>query len=68
MRTPIGKFPEYHTSADNLTFVKPEALADSLLKLKKIINVIEGNGSYLNLNPKEPGQMRTLFSGRKGGA
>ena len=29
MRTPHGQFPEYHTSADNLEFVKPEYLHDS---------------------------------------
>lgn len=52
MRTPFGEFPEYHTSADNLDFVKPDALADSLEKLKSIINVIEHNQTYLNLNPK----------------
>ncbi len=51
-RTPYGEFSEYHTSADDLTFVKPEALADSLSKLKAIIEVIEDNGAYLNLNPK----------------
>ncbi len=52
MRTPFGEFPEYHTSADNLDFVKPEALADSLSKLTDIIYVIENNRKYLNLNPK----------------
>lgn len=52
MRTPFGEFPEYHTSADNLEFVKPDALADSLSKLKQIIYVIENNRTYLNLNPK----------------
>jgi len=30
MRTPHGKFPEYHTSADNLEFVRPKYLGDSL--------------------------------------
>ncbi|HYW35819.1 MAG TPA: DUF4910 domain-containing protein [Balneolaceae bacterium] len=52
MRTPFGEFPEYHTSADDLSFVKPGALADSFSKLKKMIDVIENNGTYLNLNPK----------------
>ena len=29
MRTPNGCFPEYHSSADNLEFVRPESLEDS---------------------------------------
>src|SRR5579875_2440692 len=29
-RTPNGEYPEYHSSADNLTLVRPEHLADSL--------------------------------------
>jgi len=52
MRTPFSEFPEYHTSADNLDFVKPEALADSLSKLQSIVYTIEYNRKYLNLNPK----------------
>ncbi len=31
-RTPNGRFPEYHTSADNLGFVRAAALEDSLAK------------------------------------
>ena len=52
MRTPHGSFPEYHTSADNLDFVRPENLATSLDAYRQVIEVLEGNGSYLNLNPK----------------
>lgn len=52
MRTPFGEFPEYHTSADNLDLVKPEALADSLSTLENVIDVIENNQTYLNQNPR----------------
>ena len=52
MRTPNGHYPEYHTSADNLDFVKPDSLADSLAKCLAVVTVIEGNRKYLNLNPK----------------
>ena len=69
-RTPHGRFPEYHTSADNLDFIKAESLADSYFKYLEIIDVIENNKKYLNTNPKgEPqlgkrGLYRT-FGGRK---
>jgi len=51
-RTPYGRYPEYHTSADNLDFVKPEALEGSLRTYLAVIDVLEGNRRYLNLNPK----------------
>jgi aminopeptidase-like protein len=52
MRTPNGCFPEYHTSADNLSFVQPEYLADSFSKCVSIIYLLENNTKYLNKNPK----------------
>ena len=52
MRTPHGRFPEYHTSADNLDFVQPKYLGDSFLKYLAVVHVLENNKKYLNLNPK----------------
>jgi aminopeptidase-like protein len=52
MRTPNGKYPQYHTSADDLSLVKPEALAGSLHRLLCIVRTLEKNHFYLNLNPK----------------
>jgi aminopeptidase-like protein len=52
MRTPNGKYPEYHTSADNLELIKPAALAESFCSLAFIIEVLEKNGIYCNVNPK----------------
>lgn len=52
MRSHHGEFPEYHTSADNLEFVDPAALADSLATLLSVLEVLEHNFSYVNLNPK----------------
>jgi aminopeptidase-like protein len=52
MRSPHGKYPEYHTSADNLKFVKSEKLEDSLQKIKSVIEILEGNKTFLSLNPK----------------
>ncbi len=52
MRTPNGCFPEYHTSADNLEFVKPTSLADSWEKCRSVMETLEGNRTYFNQNPK----------------
>lgn len=51
-RTPHGTFPEYHTSADDLNFVQPEQLADSLSACLEVLSILENNGTYLNLSPK----------------
>jgi aminopeptidase-like protein len=52
MRTPNGRYPQYHTSADDLTLVSPSALGESLQQLLRVVQVIEENGRCLNLNPK----------------
>jgi aminopeptidase-like protein len=68
MRTQWGRFPEYHTSADDLTFVKPESLADSLAKCVAALAVIEANRSYRSRNPKgEPQLGRRGVYGTMGG-
>jgi len=51
-RTPHGRFPQYHTSADNLELVKPHCLADSFSKVLAVVDMIEHNGKYLNTNPQ----------------
>lgn len=51
-RTPYGEFPEYHTSADDLTLVKPMRLAESLRVCERACSILEANRSYLNTNPK----------------
>lgn len=52
MRTPFGQYPQYHTSADNLSLLSPHALADSLAVCESIVDVLEGDARYRNLNPK----------------
>ncbi|MCE7985804.1 MAG: DUF4910 domain-containing protein [Caldilinea sp. CFX5] len=69
-RTPHGRFAEYHTSADNLSFIQPWALADALVTYLKVCDVLEGNRYYRRTNPKcEPQLGRRglydLFGGRK---
>jgi|SRR5690242_3176023 len=51
-RTQHGKFPEYHTSADDLSFVAPDALAGTLRFCLDAFRVLESNETFLNLNPK----------------
>lgn len=50
-RTPYGSYPEYHTSADNPDFVRPEAMEDTLETLWDAVRVLEGNRRYQNLSP-----------------
>jgi aminopeptidase-like protein len=52
MRTPHGKFPEYHSSADNLELMDPASLAHSLVTCLSVFYVLENNRRYCNQNPK----------------
>jgi aminopeptidase-like protein len=61
MRTPNGEYPEYHSSADNLSLLRPKSLAHSLAVLKDVVAVIEGNVVYGSRNPKGEPQL-----GRRG--
>jgi aminopeptidase-like protein len=51
MRSVWGTFPEYHTSADDLNFIRPPQLAGSLRVCAAILHVLENNHGYQNLNP-----------------
>jgi aminopeptidase-like protein len=51
-RTPHGRYPEYHTSADDLELVRPLSLADSFAKYMAVLSVLEKNEIYVNQNPK----------------
>jgi aminopeptidase-like protein len=52
MRTPHGQYPQYHTSADDLSFVRPEPLADSFMTCLEALFVLEHDRRRQNLNPK----------------
>ena len=69
-RTPADRFSGYHSSADNLEFVRPEFLADSFRRCLEIVDVLETNGRYLNLNPKGEPQLgkRGLYRSVAGGS
>lgn len=63
-RSSHGQYPEYHTSADNLDLVRPESLKESFETYLDVIDVLENNRTYLNLNPKCEPQLgkRGLYS------
>jgi aminopeptidase-like protein len=60
-RTPHGRYPEYHTSADNLDLVRAECLGESLSVYSKVIDILERNMTYLNTQPHGEPQL-----GRRG--
>jgi aminopeptidase-like protein len=67
-RSKFGSIPEYHTSADNLAFIRPDHLSDSYRLVADAINVIENNAVYRNMMPKcEPQLGRRGLYGAIGG-
>jgi aminopeptidase-like protein len=70
MRSVWGTFPEYHTSADNLDFIRPAQLAGSLRVCIGIADVLENNRRYRNLNPYCEPQLgkRNLYRSTGGGS
>lgn len=68
-RSANGKYPQYHTSADNLELMHPEKLAASLELCESAIEILEGNVKYLNVNPKgEPQLGKSGIYRKVGGA
>ncbi|MFW6191935.1 MAG: DUF4910 domain-containing protein [Gemmatimonadota bacterium] len=68
MRTPPGTYSEYHTSADDPDFVTEESLAESVEVCRRILDVLEENATYRNLEPKGEPQLgrRGLYRDRGG--
>jgi len=50
-RTPHSQYPEYHTSADNLEFVKGRYLVESLKHCQAVVRILDQDKTYLNQNP-----------------
>jgi len=70
MRSMWESFPEYHTSADNLDFIRPQRLAESLCICAAIFEVLEKNVRNRNLNPYCEPQLgkRNLYRSTGGNA
>ena len=51
-RIPYGRYPEYHTSADNLDLIRPETLAGSLAALESLVDGLEHRECFRNLAPE----------------
>jgi aminopeptidase-like protein len=51
MRTMYGRYPEYHTSLDDLSFVTPEALAGTLEVYLAIVDALEANETLATTVP-----------------
>ncbi|MDO4636107.1 MAG: DUF4910 domain-containing protein [Lautropia sp.] len=63
-RSTYGSYPQYHTSADNLGFIRPEYLERSLGLLLQALSVVERNITCNNLSPFGEPQLgrRGLYS------
>lgn len=61
MRAVHGTFPEYHTSLDNLDFVRSEALAASYGMLCRILDLLEADRTYQRIDGRGEPQL-----GRRG--
>ena len=62
-RTPNACYPQYHTSADDIGFVQPGSLAQSLKICRAALDILDRDMRYINLNAKCEPQLgkRGLF-------
>jgi aminopeptidase-like protein len=56
-RSANGGYPEYHSSADDLSLIRPQYLEESYAACQRIISVLEGDAQYVNLSPKGEPQL-----------
>ena len=63
-RSAFGTFPQYHTSADDLDFIRPQHLATSYRMVADLIDIVEMDWTPVNLSPKGEPQLgrRGLYS------
>jgi aminopeptidase-like protein len=51
-RSANDAYPEYHSSADNLSLLRADSLAQSILAIATVLNRMDGNRRFRNLSPK----------------
>jgi aminopeptidase-like protein len=51
MRSVWGQFPEYHSSADDLSLITPEALTGSLNVCERVVEILEDNRALTSTSP-----------------
>lgn len=60
-RSGENRYPEYHSSADDLSLVRPFVLAESLVACRRILRTVDSDARYRSLSPKGEPQL-----GRRG--
>lgn len=51
-RSPNDGYPQYHSSADDLSLVRPECLAESIRAVARIVAALDSDTRFVNLSPK----------------
>ncbi|GAB5535121.1 MAG: DUF4910 domain-containing protein [Rubricoccaceae bacterium] len=59
-RTPHAEYPEYHTSADDMSLMDPNALADSVTMLRRIIDALDRAPAAVVPEPSSPDGYQSL--------
>ena len=69
-RTPHGEYPEYHTSGDDLSLMRPDSLAESVEVIEQIIRTLDADRTYRNRQPYGEPQLgrRGLYATMGGSA
>jgi aminopeptidase-like protein len=64
-RAEYGTYPEYHTSADDLSFVSEQSISDSWSAILDVLTIVETDARYRNLEPFGEPQLgkRGLYGG-----
>lgn len=64
-----GEYPEYHTSADDLSLISVDSLAGSIIALAGLIAIVDSSRRLISLSPKGEPQLgrRGLYASLGGG-